>query len=195
MPISAEQIARVRAFNRDYTRRIGVLSEGLLDSPYSLTEVRVMYEIAHRSGITAAELADDLDLDRGYLSRVLKRFETKRLLAKVSSPDDGRRQHLRLTPAGQRVFEPLERRSQEQVKEMLTALDEERRRALLRAMEVIQSALGGAGSAQTADGQASGGGARPDLHFSKKRPRAASQLRSRSRCGDLGAGVSLSHVP
>jgi DNA-binding MarR family transcriptional regulator/N-acetylglutamate synthase-like GNAT family acetyltransferase len=151
MPISAEQIARVRAFNRDYTRRIGVLAEGLLDSSYSLTEVRVMYEIAHRSGVTAAELADDLDLDRGYLSRLLKGFETKRLLAKVASPEDGRRQLLRLTPAGLRVFEPLERRSQEQVKGMLTALDEERRGALLKGMEVIQSALGGSAVAQTAD--------------------------------------------
>src|SRR3569833_2596029 len=111
MPISPEQIARVRAFNRDYTRRIGVLAEGLLNSPYSLTEVRVMYEIAHRSGVTAAELADELDLDRGYLSRLLKGFETKKLLAKAASPNDGRRQHLRLTPAGLRVFVPRGRRA------------------------------------------------------------------------------------
>src|SRR3569833_57185 len=143
MPISPEQIARVRAFIRDYTRRFGVLAEGLLNSPYSLTEVRVMYEIAHRSGVTAAELADELDLDRGYLSRLLKGFETMKLLAKAASPDDGRRQHLRLTPAGLRVFEPLERRAQEHVKGMLTALDEERRGALLQGMEVIQSALAG----------------------------------------------------
>ncbi len=155
MPISAEQISRVRAFNRDYTRRIGVLAEGLLDSPYSLTEVRVMYEIAHRSGVTAAELADELDLDRGYLSRLLKGFETKRLLARAASPEDGRRQHLRLTPAGLRVFEPLERRSQEQVKGMLTALDEERRGALLKGMEVIQRALEGSAVAQTGDAKAS----------------------------------------
>lgn len=148
MSISAEQIARIRAFNRDYTRRIGVLSEGLLDSPYSLTEVRVMYEIAHRSGVTAAELADDLELDRGYLSRLLKGFETKKLLARAASVDDGRRQHLRLTPAGLRVFEPLERRSQEQVKGMLAALDEDRRRAFLGAMEVIQRALGDTASGQ-----------------------------------------------
>jgi len=143
MSISAEQIARVRAFNRDYTRRIGVLADGLLDSPYSLTEVRVMYEIAHRNGITAAELADELDLDRGYLSRLLKGFETQRLLARQASQEDGRRQHLRLTPAGRRVFEPLERRSQEQVEAMLADLDEGRRGAVLKAMEVIQSALGG----------------------------------------------------
>jgi|KBSMisStaDraftv2_1062788.scaffolds.fasta_scaffold38429_3 DNA-binding MarR family transcriptional regulator/N-acetylglutamate synthase-like GNAT family acetyltransferase len=155
MPISAEQIARVRAFNRDYTRRIGVLAEGLLDSPYSLTEVRVMYEIAHRSGVTAAELADELDLDRGYLSRLLKGFEAKKLLARAVSLEDGRRQHLRLTPAGLRVFEPLERRSQEQVEGMLTALDEERRGALLQGMEVIQGALAGSTAAQTGDVKAS----------------------------------------
>jgi DNA-binding MarR family transcriptional regulator len=143
MSISAEQIARVRAFNRDYTRRIGVLSDGHLDSPYSLTEVRVMYEIAHRTGVTAAELAADLDLDRGYLSRLLKGFEAKKLIARAASAEDGRRQQLRLTPAGLRVFEPLERRTQGQVKEMLASLDEQRRYALLMAMEVIQSALGG----------------------------------------------------
>jgi len=139
--VSATQIARVRAFNRDYTRRIGVLSEGLLDSPYSLTQVRVMYEIAHRSGVTAGELAEGLDLDRGYLSRMLKGFETRKLLVRTPAPEDGRRQHLRMTPAGMRVFAPLEKRSQEQVRGMLTALDEERRRVLLEAMDTIQNTL------------------------------------------------------
>ncbi|HWW78331.1 MAG TPA: helix-turn-helix domain-containing GNAT family N-acetyltransferase [Steroidobacteraceae bacterium] len=139
--VSATQIARVRAFNRDYTRRIGVLSEELLDSPYSLTQVRVMYEIAHRSGVTAGELAEELDLDRGYLSRMLKGFETKELLVRTPAPEDGRRQHLRMTPAGMRVFAPLEKRSQEQVRGMLTALDEERRSVLLEAMDTIQNAL------------------------------------------------------
>ena len=139
--ISADQIARVRAFNRDYTRRIGVLSDGMLDSPYSLTEVRVMYEIAHRRDVTAGELAADLDLDRGYLSRLLKGFETKKLLVRTPSEQDGRRQHLRLTPAGTRVFAPLEARSQAQVRDMLSGLDEERRRAVLTAMETIQDAL------------------------------------------------------
>jgi len=140
--VSATQIARVRAFNRDYTRRIGVLSDGLLDSPYSLTQVRVMYEIAHRSGVTAGELAEGLDLDRGYLSRMLKGFETNKLLVRTPAPEDGRRQHLRMTPAGMRVFAPLERCSQEQVRGMLTELDEERRRVLLEAMDTIQGALG-----------------------------------------------------
>jgi DNA-binding MarR family transcriptional regulator/GNAT superfamily N-acetyltransferase len=143
MPVSTTQIDRLRAFNRDYTRRIGVLSEGLLDSPYSLTEVRVMYEIAHREGLTAGDLATDLSLDKGYLSRLLKGFETKRLLARTAAPEDGRRQLLRLTPAGARVLAPLEERSREQVREMLEALDDERRRVLLDAMDVIQGTLAG----------------------------------------------------
>ena len=108
MAVSTDQISAVRAFNRDYTRRIGVLSQGLLDSPYSLTEVRVMYEIAHRPGVMAVQLADELGLDRGYLSRILKGFGAKGLLARAASAEDARRQHLRLTPAGRRVFAPLD---------------------------------------------------------------------------------------
>jgi DNA-binding MarR family transcriptional regulator/ribosomal protein S18 acetylase RimI-like enzyme len=180
MSVSAEQIERVRAFNRDYTRRIGVLSEGLLESPYSLTQVRVMYEIAHRGGITAAELADDLDLDRGYLSRLLKGFEAKKLLAKTASPEDGRRQHLRLTAAGRRVFEPLERRSQEQVGEMLTALDDERRRAVLAAMDVIQTSFGGG---QPENGSKEGGNEKAAV--AKPDPGAELTLRAHHP-GDMG---------
>jgi DNA-binding MarR family transcriptional regulator/GNAT superfamily N-acetyltransferase len=180
--ISATQVARVRAFNRDYTRRIGVLSEGLLDSPYSLTEVRVMYEIAHRRDVTAGELADELDLDRGYLSRMLKHFETKKLLARTPAPEDGRRQHLRMTPAGMRVFAPLEKRSQEQVRGMLAALDEERRRVLLEAMDTIQKALDGGGARE---------GGRPEQGHPEKRspPKSAlaQQLTLRGhRPGDMG---------
>ena len=141
MSVSPEHIARVRAFNRDYTRRIGVLSEGLLDSPYSLTEVRVMYEIAHRQTVTAGELAQDLELDKGYLSRILKGFEARKLLARRAAPEDGRRQYLRLTPAGMRVFTPIEARTQAQVREMLVGLDDTRRKAVLEAMVVIQQAL------------------------------------------------------
>jgi DNA-binding MarR family transcriptional regulator/GNAT superfamily N-acetyltransferase len=145
MGVSTDQISAVRAFNRDYTRRIGVLSQGLLDSPYSLTEVRVMYEIAHRPGVMAAQLADELGLDRGYLSRILKGFGAKGLLARAASAEDARRQHLRLTLAGRRVFAPLERRSQQQVRSMLSGLDGSRRQALLEAMSVIRLAFGAAG--------------------------------------------------
>jgi len=141
MLISAEQVEQVRAFNRDYTRRIGVLSHGLLDSPWSLTQVRVMYEIAHRAGVTAAELAAELGLDRGYLSRILKGFEGRRLLARAAADGDARRHHLRLTAAGQRVLAPLERRSRQQVRALLGALDAPRRQALLAAMGTIRDAL------------------------------------------------------
>jgi len=148
MAVSRAQIAEVRAFNRDYTRCIGVLSQGLLDSPYSLTEVRVMYEIAHRPGVMAAQLAQELGLDRGYLSRILKGFGAKGLLARADSAADARRQHLRLTAAGRRVFAPLERRSQQQVRALLSRLDGSRRQALLEAMSVIRCAFGAAGRQQ-----------------------------------------------
>lgn len=141
MPVTREQIAEVRAFNRDYTRRIGVLSQGLLESPYSLTEVRVMYEVAHRPDILAASLTEELGLDRGYLSRILKRFEAQGLLWRGASSRDARRRPLRLTEAGRRVFTPLERRSQEQVRAMLSSLDDLRRQALLEAMHVIRGAF------------------------------------------------------
>jgi DNA-binding MarR family transcriptional regulator/ribosomal protein S18 acetylase RimI-like enzyme len=139
--LSAEQVATVRGFNRDYTRRLGLLGEGLLESAYSLTQVRVLYEIAHRPAIAARELAADLKLDRGYLSRVLKGFEAQKLLTRETSTEDRRRQHLRLTSAGQRVLEGLERRSQQQVRAMFGALDADRRRAVLEAMEVIRSSF------------------------------------------------------
>jgi DNA-binding MarR family transcriptional regulator/GNAT superfamily N-acetyltransferase len=144
MSIPTQQIEAVRAFNRDYTRRIGVLSQGLLDSAYSLTQVRVMYEIAHRPGVMAAELAGDLGLDRGYLSRILRGFEAQGIIGRLTSAADGRRQHLRLTPAGRRVLAPLEQRSQVQARRMLAGLDGASRQALLQAMSTIRSAFAGA---------------------------------------------------
>jgi DNA-binding MarR family transcriptional regulator len=142
MPVLPAQIQQVRAFNRDYTRRIGVLSQGLLGSPYSLTEVRVMYELAHRPGVTAGALGTELGLDRGYLSRILKGFEAQHLLARDPAAHDARRRHLRLTSAGRRVFAPLERRSQRQVRAMLAALDDPHRQAVLGAMDTIRQAFG-----------------------------------------------------
>jgi DNA-binding MarR family transcriptional regulator/GNAT superfamily N-acetyltransferase len=141
MPASARDIAAVRAFNRDHTRRIGVLQESLLDSPYSLTEARVLYEIASRRGVTAAELADNLGVDRGYLSRILKRFNSSRLVTHEASASDARLRHLRLTPAGQHCFADLNRQSEQQITRMLDELDEPRLHSVVAAMQAIQSAF------------------------------------------------------
>jgi len=141
MAIPAHEVEAVRAFNRDYTRRIGVLARGLLDSPYSLTEVRVMYEIAHRPGVSAGQLAAGLGLDRGYLSRILKGFEARRLLSRSRSRSDARRRPLRLTRPGRRVFGPLERAARAQVRGMLSGIEAPRRAALLQGMGEIRAAF------------------------------------------------------
>src|SRR2546429_3292538 len=98
-----------------------------------------MYEIAHRPGYTAAELGAEVGLDRGYLSRILRRFHTQRLLARTTPAQDARRRQLRLTPLGRRVFAPLERRSQQQVRSMLSPLDHSRRSAVLEAMSTLRT--------------------------------------------------------
>ena len=110
-----DAVDEVRGFNRFYTRTIGVLQENLLDSAFSLSEVRVLYELAHRERPTATDLCRDLGLDAGYLSRILRRFGKLRLLAAAVSPDDGRVRFLSLTPKGRAVLAPLERRSSEEV--------------------------------------------------------------------------------
>jgi DNA-binding MarR family transcriptional regulator len=91
------RVEEVRQFNRFYTQQIGVLHEGLLESPFSLTEVRVLYEIAHRTGLTASDLARELGVDAGYLSRILRGFQTRGFLVKTASPSDGRQNLLALT--------------------------------------------------------------------------------------------------
>src|SRR5262244_2464635 len=109
--ISDDRIAAVRRFTRFYTRQIGVLREGLHASPFSLTEARVLYELANRSAPTAADIARDLGLDAGYLSRILRGFAQRGLLARTRSQNDGRESHLSLTPAGHEAFAPLDRGS------------------------------------------------------------------------------------
>lgn len=135
------RILRVRAFNRFYTSRIGVLADGLHDGPFSLTEVRVMYEIAERSGVTAATLARDLRLDPAYLSRIIKKFRAGRLIDATPDHRDRREKALSLTPAGREALAPLVAASNRQVGEMLSAFDEPRQRALVAAMDTLESIL------------------------------------------------------
>jgi DNA-binding MarR family transcriptional regulator/GNAT superfamily N-acetyltransferase len=132
----------VRRFNRFFTRRIGVLREGLLHSPYSLAEARILFEIAHRErALTASDLSRDLGLDPGYLSRILARLEQQRLIDKVRSETDARRRFLSLTPEGKEAFSSLDARSREEVAEMLGGLSEREQRRLLEAMRIIEGIL------------------------------------------------------
>ncbi len=135
------RIEAIRGFNRFYTRRIGVLHEGLLDSPWSLAEVRVLYELAHRPRVTARELAQDLAIDTGYLSRMLKAFERRGLVRREVSEADGRERLLSLTSEGRRAFAPLERRSRKEVAAMLDPLPESDRARLAGAMAAIERIL------------------------------------------------------
>jgi DNA-binding MarR family transcriptional regulator/GNAT superfamily N-acetyltransferase len=138
---SEAAIEAIRDFNRFYTRQIGVLQEGLLKSEFSLTEVRILYELAHRRNPTAAELASDLSLDAGYLSRILQRFQKQGLLCKVPSETDGRQSLLSLTNKGQEVFGELNTRSQDEIRQMLDALSPHEQKRLIQAMATIRSIL------------------------------------------------------
>lgn len=135
------EVDEVRRFNRFFTRRIGVLREGLLHTPYSLAEARVLLEIAHRDAPSATDLSRELGLDPGYLSRILARLEGQGLVERVRSEADGRRRLLSLTPAGEDAFSLLDARSREEVTEMLGGLSEGDRGRLLEAMRTIQSVL------------------------------------------------------
>jgi DNA-binding MarR family transcriptional regulator/GNAT superfamily N-acetyltransferase len=135
-------VAAVRRFNRFYTRQIGVLRKTFLGSPYSLGEARVLYEIASRRAPTASDLARVLDLDPGYLSRLLRTFERRGLIRRKISPRDARQSHLALSPRGRRAYAPLERRSQCDAAAMLARLPPADRSRLIAAMQTIESLLG-----------------------------------------------------
>ena len=143
-----DRIATVRGFNRFYTRQIGVLRKTFLDSPYSLGEARVLYEIASRDAPTASEVGRALDLDAGYLSRVLRNFEKRGLIRRTTSTSDARQSHLTLTPRGRKDFAPLERRSQHDIGAMLGRLSPDDQLRLIAAMNTIHALLGG--TAETA---------------------------------------------
>src|SRR5881394_1460691 len=136
------RVEAVRRFNRFYTRQIGLLRRGAYNSPFSLTEVRVLYELAHRDKPTASELGRDLGLDAGYLSRVLRGFERRSLVTRTRSAADGRRSHLALTAPGRRVFAPLDARSHDEVAALLSALTPAAQTHVITAMRTIERLLG-----------------------------------------------------
>jgi DNA-binding MarR family transcriptional regulator/N-acetylglutamate synthase-like GNAT family acetyltransferase len=132
------RVEAIRRFNRLFTRRIGVLREGLLHSSYSLAEARVLFELANREELSASELVRELGLDPGYMSRTLGGLERQGLVEKVRSETDGRRRILSLTAEGEEAFKVLDSRSREEVSEMLGGLSEEEQRRLLEAMRTIE---------------------------------------------------------
>jgi DNA-binding MarR family transcriptional regulator/GNAT superfamily N-acetyltransferase len=137
------RVGDVRHFNRFWTRQIGVLREGYLESPFSLTEVRVLYELAHREETTASELGEELGLDAGYLSRILRGFEKHGLIHKRPSEADGRRRLLRLTKRGREAFAPLDARSRSEIGAMLCGVSIAGQERLVKAMRAIERLLGG----------------------------------------------------
>jgi DNA-binding MarR family transcriptional regulator/GNAT superfamily N-acetyltransferase len=136
------RVEAVRRFNRLYTQRIGVLSEGLLQSAFSLTEVRVMYELAHRDQPTASALSKELGLDAGYLSRILRDLRKRGLINNRPSKSDARQAYLGLTRKGQKEFAALNTRSNEEVAAMLSALPNSEQQRLVEAVHVIEKVLG-----------------------------------------------------
>ncbi|MDT7563647.1 MAG: hypothetical protein QOG76_2271 [Pseudonocardiales bacterium] len=155
-----DEVARVRAFNRFYTRSIGVLRDSLVGSPFSLVEARLLYELAHRpaepvsgaagsgaagsgaaAGVEGADLRRLLDLDAGYFSRVVARLDTAGLVSRQAHPGDARRQLLRLTEAGRRAFDDLDERQAKAVRELLEPLSADRRATLTEAMGTIERTL------------------------------------------------------
>lgn len=153
--------AAIRQFNRFYTREIGVLDGNLLQSGFSLAEARILYELGQASEIAATEIGEKLNLDRGYLSRMLRAFQKKRLISRKTDTTDRRRAHLSLTEKGRTTFAQLDRRSSLAAKGMIANLPPAAVDVLLGAMETIQNVLA-------------------------KTPAAPDYILRRDRVGDLG---------
>ena len=135
------RIAAVRRFSRFYTRQLGLLQESLVHTRFSLTEARVLYELAHRDPTTATALAADLDLDHGYLSRILRRFGEAGLLSKKRIPNDGRQNLIAITAKGRKAFAPLNKGSHDQVAELLGRLAPSEQQRVVAAMATVENLL------------------------------------------------------
>jgi len=148
------RVETVRAFNRFYTRHIGVLAERFFDSPLSLTEMRVLYELAHRRALTASAVGAELGLDAGYLSRILRRFEARGFIRRTASPEDRRQSLLRLTPRGRAAFAPLEARARGEAAAMLGRLPASHQTQVVESMATITRLLSGREELGAADAAA-----------------------------------------
>jgi len=138
---SGVQIEAIRRFNRFYTRKIGVLEEGLLASSFTLAQARVLFELGTRKRVTPGELIDILELDAGYLSRILQRFADLRLITRERSNEDGRRTELTLTARGRKAFGAMDRRSRNAIAEMISPIPLPYRGRLLDAMQTVERTL------------------------------------------------------
>ncbi|MBV2363827.1 GNAT family N-acetyltransferase [Streptomonospora nanhaiensis] len=164
--VPPRDVFAIRAFNRFFTRRVGVLRPTLLDSPWTLTEVRIMYELRHRGRTEALALRRDLDMDPGQLSRVLSRLERGGLVVRSPSPDDGRRQLVELTAEGSRVSAELDERSNTQIEELIAHLAPADRQRLLAALATVRHLL----DAPAARRAARGGAPEPAVLLRAPRP-------------------------
>jgi DNA-binding MarR family transcriptional regulator/GNAT superfamily N-acetyltransferase len=141
-PDLAARVAAVRHFTRFYTPLIGVFEEHYLETPFSLTEGRVLYELAHRDAVTATALATDLNLDHGYLSRILRGFGEAGLVAKKRAPDDARQSLISITAKGRKAFAPLNKASSDQVAALLARLSSADQERVVGAMRQVENLLG-----------------------------------------------------
>ena len=141
-PDADDQVSAVRAFNRFYTRKLGVLDQQLLKSPFSLSEERVLYELAHRDNPAAKEIGIELGLNPGYLSRIVQSFDERGLITRTPLPSDRRQYRLSLTAKGRQAFAKLDRSSHDDVADMLAALPRGDGERLIEAMATIERVLG-----------------------------------------------------
>jgi len=141
MPVADTTVADIRRFNRFYTQRLGILQEAWLDSPFSLTEARVLYELCTHDTLTATRIGSDLGLDPGYLSRMLRAFEKKGLIQRRPAPGDARQNLVAITPKGRKAFAPLEATSESKVAQSIAKLGKTDRRRLVAAMGTIENLL------------------------------------------------------
>lgn len=138
-----KEVHAVREFNRYYTNILGLLDQHILNSPYSLSEVRILHEIEKKEKCTAKMLSEILLLDAGYLSRILKSFKKYGLIEQKRSPEDGRVQYLVITPMGQAKMDELNAKSDKQIADMMRSMSDEKKEELVHCMKRIEELLEG----------------------------------------------------